>query len=341
MRTKLADERKEAIETPEIEQLEYDENSPRVSTGSTLLDLAISGDTFYEGGLPGGIFVEIFGPSGAGKTVVLCQIAGNLFKQGGKILFRDPEARLNAQFAKMFGMDIEEIIYDTPDTVTEVFEPIRKWKPEPDDKLHGVFIDSMAALSTDMEMDGTDKMGMRRAKEFSESMRKVCRVITQKGFLVVGSNQVRQNMDAGPYGEKEVSPGGKALAFYASVRLKCSNPKKLKVKKMFHGNEIERVVGVCTEITVAKNSVNKPYRSASITIIFDYGIDDVRDNLIYLKKMLGASTYILGGEKVGKSLEQAINHIELNNLEEALKAEVIEVWREIESQFDSKRKEKN
>lgn len=337
MRTKMADQRKEALEG-ELPQLVYDENSPRVSTGSTLLDLNISGDTFYEGGLPGGIFVEIFGPSGAGKTVLLCQIAGNLFKQGGEILFRDPEARLNAQFAKMFGMVKDEITYDTPDTILEVFDPIRKWKPEPVDMIHGVFIDSMAALSTDMEMDGTDKMGMRRAKEFSESMRKVCRVITQKQLLVVGSNQVRQNMDAGPYGEKEISPGGRALAFYASVRLKCSSPKKLKIKKTFHGNEIERVIGVNTEVMVAKNSVNRPYRSTSVSIIFDYGIDDIRDNLIYLKKMMGASTYILGGEKIGKSLDHAIAYIEENNLESKLKTEVIELWREVETQFASNRK---
>ena len=339
MRTKMADQRKEALEE-EVIQPVYDENSPRVSTGSTLLDLNISGDTFYEGGLPGGIFVEIFGPSGAGKTVLLCQIAGNLFKQGGQILFRDPEARLNTQFAKMFGMIKEDITYDTPDTITEVFEPIRKWKPEPTDIMHGVFIDSMAALSTDMEMDGTDKMGMRRAKEFSESMRKVCRVITQKKFLVVGSNQVRQNLDAGPYGEKDISPGGRALAFYASVRLKCSSPKKIKLKKTFHGNDLERVIGVNTEVLVAKNSVNRPYRSTPISIVFDYGIDDVRDNLVYLKKMMGASTYVLGGEKIGKSLDSAITYVEENNLEQALKTEVIELWREVESQFESKRKEK-
>ena len=198
----------------------------------------------------------------------------------------------------------------------------------------------MAALSTDMEMDGTDKMGMRRAKEFSESMRKVCRVITQKKFLVVGSNQVRQNLDAGPYGEKDISPGGRALAFYASVRLKCSSPKKIKLKKTFHGNDLERVIGVNTEVLVAKNSVNKPYRSTPISIVFDYGIDDVRDNLVYLKKMMGASTYILGGEKIGKSLDSAITYVEENNLEPALKTEVIELWREVEAQFESKRKEK-
>ena len=114
-------------------------------------------------------------------------------------------------------------------------------------------------------------------KKPNSAMRKVCRVITQKKFLVVGSNQVRQNLDAGPYGEKDISPGGRALAFYASVRLKCSSPKKIKLKKTFHGNDLERVIGVKTEVLVAKNSVNRPYRSTPISIVFDYGIDDVRE----------------------------------------------------------------
>src|SRR5690606_5284105 len=117
-----------------------------------------------EGGIPAGILVEIFGPASAGKTVLLCQIAGNIQRTGGQIMFHDPEARLNKQFARMFGLDTEEIKYTTPDTIPQVFEEVRKWEPE-GDGVHGVFADSLAALSTDMEMgeDG-DKMGMRRAK---------------------------------------------------------------------------------------------------------------------------------------------------------------------------------
>jgi len=100
-----------------------------ISTGSTLLDLAISGEVVYGGGLPGGIFVEIFGPSGCGKTVMLCDIAGSVQRQNGEVLFFDPEARLNNAFATMLSLDVENISYTTPDTVPEVFIATRKFSP--------------------------------------------------------------------------------------------------------------------------------------------------------------------------------------------------------------------
>jgi len=172
-----------------------------ISTGSTLLDLAISGGRFPQGGIPGGILVEVFGPSGCGKTVLLSEIAGGVQRQGGDVKFYDPEGRLNAQFGSLFGFKVEDAEYSRPDTVPEVFEPIRTWKPRHDDRVNGIFADSLAALSTVLEMDAKDgdKMGMRRAKEFSEACRKTCRVLAQKNFLMVCSNQIRQNLDAGPF----------------------------------------------------------------------------------------------------------------------------------------------
>ena len=105
---------------------EYDGGDQVVSTGSTLLDLAISGGRFKEGGVPLGILVEIFGPSGTGKTVLLSQIAGNVQKMGGHIMFHDPEARLNKQFAQMFGLIPDEIEYTIPNTIPEVFRSVRE-----------------------------------------------------------------------------------------------------------------------------------------------------------------------------------------------------------------------
>ena len=190
-------------ETKKRKKVEYEGSDNVISTGSTLLDLAISGGRFKEGGVPTGIFVEVFGPSGAGKTVLLCQLAGNVQAKGGDIMFHDPEARLNKQFAALFGLDSTEIEYTMPDTIPQVFKSVRQWVPKEKatDKIYGVFADSLAALSTDMEMDKEegDKMGMRRAKEFSEELRKTCRIITQNDVLMVCSNQVRQNADAGPY----------------------------------------------------------------------------------------------------------------------------------------------
>lgn len=307
-----------------------------ISTGSTLLDLAISGGRVYGGGIPGGILVEVFGPAGCGKTVLLCEIAGSVQRQGGQVMFRDPEARLNKEYAKLFGLKPDEILYDCPDTISEMFRPVRDWHPEPAGKVHGVFVDSLTALTTEMEMEDQDKYGMRRAKEFSEELRKVCRVLKNRNFLMVGSNQIRQNVDAVAWGEKYKSPGGEALGFYASLRLKCSKPEKIKKK----ASNMEAVIGVRTKVEVYKSSVWKPYRSAYVTILFDYGIDDIMENLKYLKMVKRDTVYKVGGKKLSYSLTEAIRIVEEDGLEEQLRKEVIDTWMEIEKAFSTDRKPK-
>lgn len=313
-----------------------------VSTGSTLLDLAISGGRRRGGGLPGGILVEIFGPAGAGKTVLLSEIAGDIQRKGGKIIFNDPEARLNKQFASMFDLDTEAIDYSTPNTVPEVFSRVRDWELKNTKIINGCMADSLAALSTDLEMDSKDgdKMGMRRAKEFSEELRKTCRILVEKNILLVCSNQIRVNQDAGPYGQKYVSPGGEAIGFYSSVRLRVAKPEKQKEKVKVAGKEVTRVTGVKVQIEVFKNSVWSPYRIADVFIIFDYGIDDIRANIQYLKDYTKATTYMLGEERLGNSMEEAIATVEKNHLEKDLKNAVIDLWEDIEERFQSDRKKK-
>lgn len=312
-----------------------------ISSGSTLLDLAISGGRVRGGGLPSGILVEIFGPASSGKTVMLCEIAGNVQRQGGEILFRDPEARLDRQFAKLFGLNTYTMDYGQPDTVPEVFAPIREWKPEPEGKVHGVFADSLAALSTDWEAEDKDKHGMRRAKEFSQELRKTCRIIRKNNLLVVCSNQVRQNIDAGPYGQKYISPGGEAVGFYSSLRLRTSTPSKIIKKVKVAGKEIKKVVGVETEVTVHKSSVWEPYHTAPLYILFDYGIDDIRANLQYVKDMAGAKLYQLGNEDLSRSLDEACIIIEENKQESSLQDYVINLWEEVEEKFKQERKPKH
>ncbi len=326
------------------ESATYEGTDRTVSTGSTLLDLAISGGRFKYGGMPTGILVEIFGPSGTGKTVLLCQIAGNIQKVNGQIMFHDPEARLNKQFARIFGFEPSDIEYTIPNTVPEVFSSVREWVPD-EEREKGPYLicaDSLAALSTDMELDKEegDKMGMRRAKEFSEELRKTCRIITQRDVLMVCSNQIRQNLDAGPYGARYISPGGEALGFYSSLRLRCRPPQKVKVKRKIRGKDHERVVGIKTDIEVFKSSVWKPHHEAEIYILYDYGIDDIRGNLRFLKTSTANTVYQVGDQKLGKSIDQAIRTVEEEGLEQELKDEVVEVWNEIESAFVEKRKPK-
>jgi hypothetical protein len=258
-------------------------------------------------------------------------------------MFHDPEARLNKQFSRIFGLDTGEIEYTIPNTIPEVFQSVRDWVSEAEAEkgtIYGVFADSLAALSTDMEMGEGDKMGMRRAKEFSEELRKTCRIITQRNVLMVCSNQIRQNFDAGPYGMKYKSPGGEAIGFYSSLRLRFGSPQKIKEKKKIRGKEHERVVGVHTGIEVFKSSVWKPYRSAEVYILFDYGIDDIRANLRFLKQNTGSTVYTIKDLKLDRSLERSIQIVEEENLEQELRNAVIELWNEIEEEFQEKRKPK-
>lgn len=338
----LSEQIKVKVAKPIKKKAELDGNTnAMISTGSTLLDLAISGGRVRGGGIPSGILVEIFGPSGAGKTVLLCEIAGDIQRKGGDIMFHDPEARLNDQFAMMFDLKMEEADYSTPDTIPEVFTKVRKWEPE-SKQINGIMADSLAALSTDMEMDNDDgdKMGMRRPKEFSEQLRKTARILAQKNLLMVCSNQVRVNVDAGPYGQKYKSPGGEAVGFYSSLRLRLNTPAKLIKKVKIAGKEKKMSIGVTTVIEVFKSSVWKPHRTAPVTIIFDYGVDDVRENLQYIKTNTSNTKYMVGDRDLGVSMSKAIDIVEEEVLQAQLKEEVINLWEEIESKFTSNRKKK-
>jgi protein RecA len=338
MKNKVTNEEKQ------IEKPEYDGDfGNTISTGSTLLDLAISGGRVRGGGLPGGIFVEVFGPSGSGKTVLLSEIAGNVQKQKGEIMFHDPEARLNTQFALMFGMSIDkEKNYFCPDKVTEVFKTVREWKPSNEKLINGIFTDSLAALSTQMEMENEDgdPFGGRRAKEFSEGLRKTCRIIKDKNYLMVCSNQVREVIGATQYQAKTKSPGGKALEFYPSLRLEFSSPIKIKLEKQIVGKKQERIVGVETTISVFKSSIWKPFRKAVVSTVFDYGIDNIKDSLQYIKDNTENTVYTLKGEKLDKELYKAIRIVEDSNAENDLREEVINLWEEIEEKFVQERKVK-
>lgn len=314
-----------------------------ISTGSTLLDLVISGGRVHGGGIPTGIMVEIFGPSSTGKTVLLTEIAGNVQNQDGEVMFHDPEARLNAQFAKLFGFELDSAEYSRPDLIPEVFQSIREWKPSDPDAINGIFTDSLAALSTDMEMGNEegDKMGGRRAKEFSQELRRTCRMLTNKNYLLVCSNQIRDTLAS--FGPKTKSPGGHGVGFYSSLRLKTDFA--FEHAKMYrtveHGKKkIKEAVGINIEVEVFKSTVWKPLGKAPITILFDYGIDDVRQNLQYLKKYTDSTTYILGDTKLNVSLEKSIRMIEKDDLEDELREEVIELWKVIEDKFKSDRKTK-
>jgi len=304
-----------------------------LSTGSTLLDLAISSGRKYGGGVPGGILIEVYGRSGSGKTSILSELCGSAQANGGDIFFADPEARLDKEYAETYGVEVPKGAYFQPNTVTEMFDKFGKWNPDSKDTINVFAADSLAALSTDLEMEKGDKMGMRRAKEFSQELRKKARMINANNWILACSNQVRQ----GDFGD--ITPGGKAVEFYSSLRISVNQKEKLFKEKSFGGKKVKRAFGIMSQCVVTKSSIDKPYRDVPIYIVFDYGIDDVRGNLQWLKDVLGTTKYNAVNKEYMR-MDQAIDWIEKNDLEEELRKEVILLWQKVEEKFKHKRKKK-
>ena len=136
-----------------------------------------------------------------------------------------------------------------------------------------------------------------------------------------------------------MTPGGKAAEFYASLRISVNQVEKLFKEKSFGGKKVKRAFGICSKCIITKSSIDKPYRDVPIYIIFDYGIDDVRGNLQWMKDVLGSTKYN-AVDKEYQRMDQAIDWIEKNDLEEKLRDQVIKLWGEVETKFKHKRKQK-
>lgn len=304
-----------------------------ISTGSTLLDLAILGGRRKGGGLPAGMLVEIYGKSGSGKTALLVEAASSAQFNGGDVQFQDPEARLDKEYTRIYGLKLNKDNYHRPKYISELFKIIDEWETDPN-HINVIAADSLAAFSTETEMTDGDKRGQLRAKEFSTGTRKMALKLAEENRLVLCSNQIRQ----GDYGD--ITPGGKAIEFYSSLRIQMKQLEKVMPEKTIRGIKQKRVIGVKSECFIAKNSVGVPYRSVPIYIMFQKGIDDVRANLQWFKDNTKGTMYN-AVDKEYKRLEDAIRYVEDNDLEQDLRDMVIDLWEEIEDKFEVKiRKEK-
>ena len=347
LRSEIRDKIKSESNTPSLWAPPKGSDQFLLSTGSTLVDLAISGRRFIGGGIPMGIFVEVFGKSSKGKTVLLLEMAGVVQRMGGDYLFLDPEARVNDEFANIFDFKMEHKKYKKPNTITDAFTLMKKWEPKGNGPFV-IFCDSIAALVSNEEDagKGDEYSGARRARDFSQQLRQITRIIAEKNYLLICTNQMRQNLGAGPFGKKYKPTGGEAPEFYASLRLELKQPAKdgvLKMEKTIKGVLHKKIYGVQTDIFVEKSTVSTPYQTGSLRILFDYGVDDIVPNLVYLKKNLKASTYVLGGKNIGSSLDKAVQYIEHSDEKirrvriKKLKDEVIELWTEIQKELTPNR----
>ena len=330
-----------------IPKKEYD-LTKTISTGSTLLDLIISGGRRYTGGIPGGVIMEIFGPAASGKTAILAEIAASAQIQGGEAEFQDPEGRLDKEYSRIYGVSFELKNYSRPKTVTQVFNKIKTWKPKNINAINVACTDSLAALSTDLELEKGDKMGQRRAKEFSEGFRTTAIRIADKNWIMANSNQLRD----GEYGP--TTPGGQAIKFYSSLRIQIAETKKIEkeisldflsksklendngddeAKEKKSKKTFKKIIGIESSCYIRKSSVDDPYRRCNIVILFNYGLDKTRENLQYLKDMTNNTIYECPDGKTYLAIEKAINWTELNNLQDKLEKNTIDVWHQIEEKF--------
>jgi recombination protein RecA len=286
-----------------------------IPTGSLALDIALG-----VGGIPRGRITEIFGPESSGKTTLAQHVIAQAQKLGGSAAYIDVEHALDPAYAKRCGVDVDGMYISQPDTgeqALEIAEALLR-----SGAIDIIVVDSVAALVSQAEIEGEmgDTHVALQARLMSQALRKLTAAIGKTGTAVIFINQLREKVGI-VFGNPEVTPGGRALKFYSSVRIDLRRADSIKV-----GNEI---TGSHVKARVVKNKVAPPFRSAEFDIMFDHGISQ-EGNLIDLGVELGLITksgafFSYGDIRLGQGRETAkqyiAQHSELaRELEEKIRA---------------------
>ena len=257
------------------------EISDWISTGSSILDLAISNRP--HGGLPVGKMIEFNGLEGTGKSLLSAHVVADTQKKGGIAVVIDTENSAAPEFWKSLGVDLSKLLYVQCETVEDIFEKMEQMigivRKSNKDRILTIIVDSVAAASTKVELEsdhGKDGYATGKSIIISKAMRKITTMIGRQKVLTVFTNQLRQNLNAMAFGDKYVVSGGKSLAYHCSVRVRLNNTGKLKKGEEVIGNECKAVV--------VKNRMGPPQRQASFDIYFDSGIADYGSWIKVLKE---------------------------------------------------------
>lgn len=269
--------------------LEGDDDAPTiikewVSTGSTILDLAISNRKW--GGFPVGRVCEITGLEQSGKSLLAAHTLLSTQKKGGLAVYIDTENALSTEFLSAIGLNLKEMLYIPLETVEDIFESvetiIEKVRSSDKDRLVTIVVDSIAGASTKTEMAADfDKDGYATAKALiiSKAMRKITNLIGRERICLIFTNQLRQKLNAPAFSDPWTTPGGKGIPFHASVRIRLSSIGAIKAKV----NGIDAVVGSRVKAKLVKNRCGPPLREAEYAVYFDSGIDDYSSWLEVMK----------------------------------------------------------